>query len=140
MIPKDLHAFLSGSDRRIVMTAGEIREAVFFAADKLRLKTFDVDSGELFSRGLLEENPDETREYQGYDLIESCNDYDAEGILIWFPGWKEYGSWDLDHHRIITYPNVAWKKIAKQPTWYINGQWYPDKIPHREINPWGGEL
>ncbi len=118
------------------MKEGEVRKAVFYSPDEIRKKTFDVDSYELCLNGPLGHDPEERREYEGYDLIKEAGGYDAEGVLVWFPEWKEYGSWDSDHHRIITYPGITWRNIAAAPTWYINGQWYPDRVKHREINPW----
>jgi hypothetical protein len=136
MIPADLRQYLDQSDRHWTLDEGEIRELTLYAADRVPLKQFEVSSYELYLSGLLSADPDETRAYDGYDLIEACNDYDSEGVLAWFPALGEYGSWDCDHHRIITYPKVTWADIAAKPTWFVNGQWYPENVPHRETNPW----
>ncbi len=137
ILPKDLVEFLEKpTNRTVVLNEGEVREVVLYAPDEIPKKKFDVDSHELWLNGLLGKDPEERREYEGYDLLEKSGGYDAEGVLVWFPEWKEYGSWDCDHHRIITYPGVSWIDIAAAPTWYINGQWYPDKVKHREVNPW----
>lgn len=137
MIPQGLSNWLHDSPHRTFeMTEGEVRKAVFHELDRVTLKAFEVDSYELFLNGPLEVDPEETRVYSGYDLVESAGSYEAEGIFIWFPDWQAYGAWDSDHHRIITFPGAIWVDISADPTWYINGQWYPHKVNHREINPW----
>ncbi len=137
MIPQDLRTFLSEpANRTITCTDGEVRQAELFGPDELVLRTFNVRSYALFTAGLLSTDIEENREYQGYDLIKSCPAYDPEGILIWFPDWNQYGSWDCDHHSIITYPDATWTDIAKDPTWYVNGQWYPEQVKHVVVNPW----
>ena len=136
-IPKDLHDFLSKpSNRKLALSGGEISEVTFFAPEELNLRTFTVDSFDLYLNGPLETDPQEQREYEGYSLIQECSGYSPEGVLTWFPGLDAYGSWDCDHLRIIIYPGVSWTDIVPDPTWFINGQWYPDRVPHKEVNPW----
>ena len=115
---------------------GEVRQLTFFAPDELKLEKFTVDSFELHLNGPLETDPGEHREYEGYSLIRECNDYSPEGVLAWFPEFNAYGSADTEHQRIIIYPGITWSDIVREPTWYINGQWYPDRVAHREVNPW----
>ena len=137
MLPEDLIAHLSdAANRSLTLSDGEIRELTYYAPDDAPLKTFEVDSYQLHNEGLLDHDPEEQRKFSGYDLIATCNAYDPEGILIWFPEWSRYGSWDCDHLSIITYPDVTWTQIAADPTWYVNGQWYPEKVKHERVNPW----
>lgn len=92
-MPDDLIAYLSDpKNRTLKLKDGEVRELTFFAPSEFRLKKFDVDSCEFSINGRLEEDPDQNFEYEGYDLIKSCPNYDPEGILILFPEWKQYGS------------------------------------------------
>lgn len=136
-LPQDLVEFLKKpANRTLDMKEGEVRKAVFCGPDEIQKKKFDVNSYELYLNGHLDHDPEERKEYEGYDLVKEAGGYDAEGVLVWFPQWNEYGSWDCDHHRIITYPSITWREIAVAPTWYINGQWYPDRAKHREVNPW----
>ena len=136
-IPQDLHAFLSRPEnRQMTLPDGEIRRLSFFAPDELTTHTFVVDSFELHLNGSLQIDPKEQRDYEGYSLIRECNDYSPNGVLVWFPEFDAYGSWDCDHLRIILYPGVTWTDIVREPTWFINGQWYPDRVKHTEVNPW----
>lgn len=118
MLPADLVEFLqTTSNRTMEMKEGEVRTAVLYGLAEIQKKIFDVDSFDLCLNGPLDHDPEEIRQYEGYDLIKEAGDFEAEGVLVWFPDWNEYGSWDCDHHRIITYPGVTWRDIAAAPTW-----------------------
>jgi hypothetical protein len=138
MLPDDMRAYLRDEAQRTMRLAGgEVTEVTFFAPEVMELKPFDVHSWTLHNQGHLKVDPDEDRIYEGYDLIADCGEhYSPEGILIWFPEWRQYGTWDCDHHTIITYPDVTWAEIAADPTWYINGQWRPERVKHHVVNPW----
>ena len=138
MLPDDLRSYLASAQLEWQLSGGEIRELTLYSESELQQKTFDVYSYELFIKGTLQTDPDETREYIGFDLVKTCKNYSPEGVLVWFPTLNEYGAWDCDHHAIITYPDVTWSQIAADPTWYVNGQWYPEKVRHRKLNPWAG--
>ena len=136
-IPQDLHDFLNRPENReLTLSEGEIRQLSFFAPDELTAKKFVVDSFELHLNGPLKIDPKEIREYEGYSLIRTCRSYSPKGILVWFPELEAYGSADTEHQRIIIYPGVTWADVQRAPTWYINGQWYPDRVAHKEVNPW----
>jgi hypothetical protein len=136
-IPQDLRDFLSRPENReMTLADGEVRQLKFFAPDELTCQKFTVDSFELHLNGPLVSHPVEQREYEGYSLIQDCNDYSPEGVIVWFPEFKAYGSADTEHQRIIIYPGVTWSDILREPTWFINGQWYPDRVAHEEVNPW----
>ena len=133
----ELREYLSNPENLIIkLDAGELMSVRLHALDQVPLTMFDVNSSELFMNRPLKNDPEETREYQGFDLVADCEDYQPEGIMIWFPEWQRFGSWDCDHHTIMTFPHAQWADIVKAPTWYFNGQWYPDKIEHEEVNPW----
>lgn len=136
-IPKELIEYLAIQENRcITMSEGEIRRVNFYAPEDIKKKTFDVNSYELFLNGLLENDPDEIKEFVGYDLIQEVNDYDPEGILIWFIDLEMYGTWDCDHHRIFVFPNKSFLDIMTKPSIYINALWYPEKVENHELNPW----
>ena len=136
-IPQDLHDFLSKPEnRQMTLSEGEVRQLTFFVPNELTPQKFVVDSFELHLNGLLKIDPNEQREYQGFSLVRECKSYSPNGIFVWFSEFDAYGSWDCDHLRIIIYPGVTWTDIIREPTWYINGQWYPDRVKHKEVNPW----
>jgi len=136
-IPQDLRDFLSKPENRhMSLKEGEVRDLTFFSPEELKLEMFVVDSFELHLNGPLEVDPGEQREFEGHSLIKECNDYDPKGVLTWFPGLNAYGSADTEHQRIIIYPGVTWTDILRAPTWYVNGEWYPERVSHEAINPW----
>ena len=136
-IPRDLHDFLSRPEnRQVSLAGGEVRQIELCPPEELRLQKFMVDGNELFLNGPLDFDPGETREYEGYSLVKRCNDYDPDGVLVWFPEFNAFGTADCDHGRILLYPGISWSQICREPTWYYNGQWYPDRVSHSEVNPW----
>jgi len=136
-IPQDLRDFLSSAtNRKMILPDGEVRELAFFAPEDITSQKFIVNSYELYLNGRLERDPEEQREYEGYSLICECNDYSPDGLLAWFPDLQAYGAADPDHQSIIIYPGISWADILREPTWFINGQWYPDRVAHQEVNPW----
>jgi len=136
-IPQDLRQFLDKPENRhLVLSDGEVRDLTFFAPDKLKLQTLTVDSIELFINGPLKTDPKERRDYEAYSLIKKCKGYSPAGVIAWFPEFNAYGSADTDHARIIIYPGISWTDIIRDPTWYINGQWYRNRVAHQEVNPW----
>jgi hypothetical protein len=136
-IPQDLLNFLSEpANREMTLPEGEVRRLTLFAPDELKPQKFIVNSSELHLNGPLETDPEEQREYEGYPLVRKCNDYLPEGVLVWFPEFNAYGSADTGHERIIIYPGIIWSDIIRESTWYINGQWYPERVAHQEVNPW----
>lgn len=136
-IPEDLREFLSSeTNRQMTLSEGEIRHLHFFAPEELTAQKFTVNSYELYMKGLLDSDPGEQRDYDGYSLIRECNDYPPDGVIAWFPEFHAYGSADPDHQEIIIYPGVSWMDITREPTWFINGEWYPDRVAHQVVNPW----
>lgn len=136
-IPQDLLKFLSQPEnRRLTLTEGEVRQIELFAPEELHVQKFIVDGNELYLNGPLTSDPNEQREYEGYSLVKNCNDYNSDGVLVWFPEFQSFGTADCGHGRILLYHGVAWSSICRNPTWYFNGQWYPDRVKHEEVNPW----
>jgi hypothetical protein len=136
-IPQELQDFLSRAEnRKLRLTEGEVRDIELYAPEELKLRKFIVDGNELFLNGPLTFDPNEEREYEGYSLVKKCNDYSPDGVLVWFPEFGSFGTADCGHGRILLYPGVSWSSICSEPTWYYNGQWYPEQVAHEEVNPW----
>jgi hypothetical protein len=137
MLPEDLHSYLSDpANLKLHLSEGEIRDVELYPAEAVPTAIFDVDTYEFYLSGEFAEDPAQRFEFDGYDLVKSCGSYSAEGILVWFPKLQAYGSWDCDHHKIMTYPHTAWTDIIRDPTWYLNGQWYPENVLHEYVRPW----
>ncbi|BDS07419.1 hypothetical protein NT6N_24590 [Oceaniferula spumae] len=131
-IPSDLISYLSNTPSLVIsMEEGEVRKAELFSLSELKIERFQVESEEYDDEG----DPLSAAEFEGCSLLKTTEGYDPDGVLVWLTELKEYGAWDCDHLRLITFPGATWSKIIADPTWYVNGQWYPDRIEHRSITP-----
>ncbi|MEL6822341.1 MAG: hypothetical protein AAFP70_11310 [Calditrichota bacterium] len=65
-------------------------------------------------------------EIPAVNLVESCDGYDPEFILLWLPNEKVFGTWDCDHWGLIVFPETTWSEIVKSPVPFLNAQWSPD--------------
>ena len=72
-------------------------------------------------------------------LIRECDGYDPEGILIWLPNERVFGTWDCDHWSLKVFPKVTWANILLAPAKYLNAQWYDyDNTYSKEYYPVSG--
>ena len=137
MIPHELKIFLEKYDsKEFLLKKGEVRKFKFFSCENVKLLKFSVSSYDYWLNGHLKDDPDETIEYEGYDLLKESEGYTPRGLFIYFPSFNKFGSHDSDHNKITLYDEANWSIIAKDFTWFINGMWYPNKIKHIEVNPW----
>lgn len=124
-LPSDLVTYLeSPSIPLFSMAEGEVRTAELLSLADLQCTPYHIEP---------DSDEEDGVEFMGYSLLKSAGAYDPDGVLAWFPELGEYGAWDCDHHTLITFPGVAWSDIVAEPIWYINGQWYPERVKHRVI-------
>jgi hypothetical protein len=53
-------------------------------------------------------------------LVSSCDNYDPEGVLAWFPRYRSFGSYDSEHETVYTFPKVSWKQLSRRPARYLD--------------------
>lgn len=70
------------------------------------------------------------------NLVDSCEGYSPEYILLWLPDTNEYGTWDCDHYELMVFPKVLWANIVEDPLRYINAQWYRGDASVEVTAPW----
>jgi len=70
------------------------------------------------------------------NLVETCQDYDPFGILVWIPLEGLFGTWDTDHHIMSVFPKVTWSQIVQDPIRYITAQWRFDASTSKWLIPW----
>ncbi len=143
LIPIALRKFLAASGgKRIdfdptMHPEMEVHSVEFYPPDCLPLTSFEIDTYEYhLNHGEPGEDPELRYEIEGVDLIQGCNDYEPDGILVYFPLLKEFGSWDCDHRIITIYPNVEWEAIEKSLPSFVNAQWYPHLTEQTLLRPW----
>jgi hypothetical protein len=108
---------------------------------QLRLRTFGAQCGGTPHEADDPSSGPGTYRVPGVDLIASCTgDYEADGLLVWFPGEQSYGVWDSSHDYILLFsPEVTWSRIAASPAEHINAQWaFEDltRAPAKFLVPW----
>src|SRR5688572_18777497 len=113
LIPTELREFLAANGgKRIDFDSSkhpemEVYVVEFFTLDSLPLTSFEIDTYDYhLNHREPGEDPDLSYEIEGVDLIQGCNSYEPEGILVYFPLLAEFGSWDCDHRIISIFPNV----------------------------------
>ena len=125
-VPDDLRDFLANPLKRLIRLQGCTTGPVAMCApDELRRRMFTIYKRDGFHH----------ERFRGVDLVSTCRNGDAAGIMVWFSALKVYGQWDCDHHQIIVFPGATWTDIAKNPKPYFNAQWEPDDVPHRYLKP-----
>lgn len=81
-------------------------------------------------------------------LVAACENHDPNGILVWIPKEKMFGTWDCDHHvmKVLTARHVrgdyacieaaTWNDIAADPVSYLNSQWGFNATISKLLVPW----
>ncbi len=137
LLPKDLIDFLkSGKELEYDADKCEPGQISLLPFDELTIGEVYVNSEE---SPLAEKDPHSGE--KGYysvtvvNLVSDCDGYDPEGILIWLPEQKIFGTWDSDHWDILVFPNASWLDIVSDPAKYINAQWAPDDVEYEYFEP-----
>jgi hypothetical protein len=145
-LPEGLIQFLEKHSKKQIKCAPQLKGKVeiewftTFSPEYLHISTFEIDTYEYYlNHGEPGEDPERTYEITGIDLINGCEGYDPEGILVYFPQFSEFGSWDCDHLIITMYPNASWEAIRDNIFHYVNDQWYPDRVNHYLLRPWADD-
>jgi hypothetical protein len=125
-IPRDLAAFLR-ANRSFDYDASDCEAGLvtLLPLDALRLHLFPMDCQ---STPVADHDPNR-RSLGCYlvsavSLLASAEDYDPDGLLLWLPRERRYGTWDSSHDVISLYPrDTKWADIATDPAKYINACW-----------------
>jgi hypothetical protein len=72
-----------------------------------------------------------------YNLAKKNEDYDAEGLLAYFPTFKKFGFYDTEHDAVKILKNKTWSEIKKSPIQILELQW-EDSRHTFEPCPWPG--
>jgi hypothetical protein len=116
-LPDDLVEFLQ-SERCLEYDASACEIGVFTFRD---LEA--VEEIELVLSAADQESPRVTR---ALDLLESCEEYEPRGMLVYIPSLRKYGSYNSDQKQLNTYRNMSWSDFVADPVRYINAGWYDD--------------
>src|SRR5439155_23191142 len=123
-LPDDLRAFLAaGRQLAYDPSQCEAGRVTLLPLDKLRV-------GKYLSRptahGQVPCLADDPHQEEGYysaaavNLVAECEHYWPDGILIWLPEERFFGTWQIDHLSILVLPGATWSDIAADPVRYLN--------------------
>ena len=124
-LPDDLRAFFAAGRQLAYDPAQcEAGRVTLLPLDKLRV-------GKYLSRptahGQVPSLADDPHQEEGYysvsavNLVAECEHYWPDGILIWLPEERLFGTWQIDHLSILVLPGATWSDIAADPVRYLNG-------------------
>ena len=116
-LPDDLIEFLE-SDRRLGYDAAacEIGNCAFRSLDEVEEIDLIVCAADHESSCTI----------RALDLLKSCETYDPQGMLVYIPSLRKYGSYDGDQEVLITYRGMSWSAFLTDPVRYINAAWDVD--------------
>lgn len=137
-LPRSLVSYLKSKASEVIkMKEGQVRSATFVPFEELELEWFHVEEEEEVHD---EEQDPPSAHFLGFSLLKSAENYHPWGVFLWLPQFQEFGSWDQDHLVMMSYPDISWEQILRDPTWFINVLWYPDRISHRKIRSTTSQL
>jgi hypothetical protein len=146
VVPRELVEFLAArSGEQILFDRKkqpemEIDTVEFYAPEELKVSEFVIDTWEYYANhGEAGDDPGLRYKIEGVDLIKACNDYDAEGILVYFGGLGDFGSWDCDHLIVTMFGDVDWATIEANLGRYANAQWYSHLVEQYLLRPWADD-
>lgn len=61
--------------------------------------------------------------FQAIDLIRENDLYQSEGLLIWIPELKKFGTYDPEHLNLLVFPDAEAKDVISNFGKYIEAQW-----------------
>lgn len=74
------------------------------------------------------------------ELVKYEENHNPNGILIWIPSIKQFGTCDVYHGVLYVFPDTGFNKIIEDKS-YLNAQWLPSskrsiKDIYKYCNPW----
>ena len=140
-LPPDLEAFLNeGRQLEYDVDACEAGQIVLLPRKDLKVRLFptDVDNGPIDNS-----NDPHFRELGCYlvpavSLLAECDGFDPDGLLLWLPEERCYGTWDSSHTLLEAFSHdVSWSDIANDPISFINSFWDDERVGElAPLIPW----
>ncbi len=141
-LPDDLLAFITKHGNEEIALSGsnlEVETIKFYGPHELNEDYTLLDTWEYHNNyGEFVQDPELMYKIQSVDLIkEDCDDnYSSDGLLVWFPLMKCFGTSDTDHQLIYVFPETPWNIIRGSLGNFINTQWYPESTKNQLLMPW----
>jgi hypothetical protein len=122
-LPSDLVAFLrEGKQLKYRAAKTEVGAVKLLPMDHLRLGEFLVE--QLPGDGAKsKKSGGGLYKVRGVDLVGESDGYGPEGLFVWLPDWKCFGSHDEDHAKMVVFPAATWTQIVASPAKFLDAQW-----------------
>jgi hypothetical protein len=135
--PEDFLEFLRrGSQLEYDSDECEVGRVTLLPIKKLTPSVVYVDSFDApFATSDPHANEDGCYVIPAYSLLAECEGYDPEGILIWLPDQKMFGSWDSETWDVMMFPHTSWSEIAADPAKYLNAMWDLEDVRFEYLKP-----
>ena len=114
-----------------------MREIEFRAPSEIELTKFHINTWEYYhNHGEEGEDPDHEYEFEACSLLKTAKHYDPDGILVYIPFLREFGTIDTDHALAYTFPYCGWGTIELNLAEFVNCGWYPGEVDMQLFRPW----
>jgi hypothetical protein len=126
-LPDDLRQFLE-TKQELQYSWGEceVGQIKLLELHELEIQLFPTD----VDNGPFDHSADPHHREMGcylvpaVSLVAECENYEPQGILLWIPGDRCFGTWDDSHTLIEAFdPSVTWTQIVAAPLSYIEAFW-----------------
>src|SRR5262245_55446411 len=137
-LPRDLAAFLrQGRQFDYDPARCEAGLVTLLPLDVLRLHLFPMDCQ---STPVAKADPNHGSLgcylVPGVSLLAPARGYDPDGLMLWLPLERRFGTWDSSHDVVSMYKRgTTWADIVAQPKQHINACWGSWKVMEC-LKPW----
>ncbi|MCG8569258.1 MAG: hypothetical protein MJB14_03885 [Spirochaetes bacterium] len=141
-IPEDCLDFLKKNKDKIVTisaAANEIEKVIFCSIEELEEDYQIIDSNEYYlNYNEFPKDPELQYHLPAINLVKTDaeDNYDSDGLLVWIPFLKYFGTFDIDHCIGYIFKDITWKEIERKLGAFVNTQWDPGKSKNLLLKPW----
>ena len=141
-LPIECQNFLQNNENTVIDFTNqslEVEKAIFYKLDELKSDFQIIDTYEYFlNHNEFTTDPEKQYHIPAINLIKEDADgnYDSDGLIVWFPDIKCFGTCDTDHCIGYLFKDITWLEIEANLGNFVNTQWYPEKSKNILFKPW----
>jgi hypothetical protein len=129
-VPEEVINYFIKNDRNIKFSIDEkldVQQIELFKYDEIENIDITISTWEYRENYNIKEDPN--IEEDGYyrisaiNFVKEVNDYLSEGLLVWIPDIKQFGTCDTDHGVVYIFKDIKWDQIIENIFTYTNTQW-----------------
>ena len=132
-IPKKCIHFLRTNEGKTIElnnSPAEIEKVIFYPIDELKEDYEIIDTNEYYlNYNEFKTDPEIQYHIPTINLIkkDAEDNYDNDGLLVWLPVLKCFGTFDIDHCIGYLFKDVEWTELERDLGNFINTQWNPEQ-------------